>query len=121
MGGGDECSVALQSNQGGLGRFQRENLRLPVRARAMEWLKTAIFILVTGMASAIFGWLHLLWWLVVLPVLLCAFIGLLPKNSVREMKRVWDWSRADFILWNAVINVAIFGASWLIHSHSGGQ
>jgi hypothetical protein len=25
----------------------------------MEWLRTAIFILVTGMASAIFGWLHL--------------------------------------------------------------
>jgi hypothetical protein len=70
-------------------------------------------ILVTGVGSAIFGWLYHLWWLAVPPILISAFMGLLAKNTVRELKR-HGIGAFDFILWNTAINFVIFGAAWLL-------
>jgi hypothetical protein len=85
----------------------------------------ALLILATWVGSAIFGWTHHLWWLVVPPIVMLGFLALLTGTTSSEMarhgigvgetiKNIGASAPLGFALWNTLLASAVFGIAWLL-------
>jgi hypothetical protein len=83
------------------------------------------------LGSAVSGWIHWIWWLVVPPIIYAIFAFSTTASIERQKQHYGDDSRTfsrsmlkpNFFLiaWNTILNGAIFGVVWAVSSFLTGS